>query len=298
MKLPAFTLVHNMNRRSSAKDAEALSELRTAKKSLRESIGASFSNGVLNKSAVNRVAKEINRQPNVHTVGILDLGAWVGALPKIIERMKKAQPDIVIFEIQAAIPSGLVQDADRVAFRAEEILGRKLKRSERAELQDAIVDVDFFPLGERVRREVGVDYLIALTGDRIAGEISDDDGHTFHSDFFSSPQDHVCLVSTNGLRELAIAAKRPFEMAVGYVFLGSLLVAMNPGVTFHDDAGCLFDYNYDRTKITKGLASPIVDEKCLGKIKPRYRSMTRHLLESLSSYRRSDQIGTTVGSAS
>jgi hypothetical protein len=85
------------------------------------------------------------------------LGAWVGALPKIIETMNQAQPDIVIFEIQAAVPSGLVQDAYHVAYRVEEILGRKLKRVERAELQQAIVDVDFFPVGERVRREVGVD---------------------------------------------------------------------------------------------------------------------------------------------
>lgn len=297
MKLPAFTLVHSMNRRSSETEAGGVFELRAAKKGLRDSIEASFSSGVLNKSAVGRVAKEINRQPNVRTVGIWDLGAWVGALPKIIETMNKAQPDIVIFEIQAAIPSGLVQDASRVAYRAEEILGRKLKRAERAELHAAIVDVDFFHLGERVRREVGVDYLIALTGDRIAGEISDDDGHTFHSDFFSSPEGRVCLVSTNGLRELAETAKRPFEMAVGYVFLGSLLVAMNPGISFHDDAGCLFDYNYDRTKIARGLAAPNIDDDCLGKIKPGYRSMTRHLLQSLSSYKRSDPIGTTVGSA-
>src|SRR3954447_13481785 len=173
MKLPPFTLVHTPEGPQSG----------SARDKLRATLAASLDSGVLGKASLERVDKELNRSGKVETAGIWDLGAWVGGLPGVVEAMNKAQPELVIFEVQAAVPAGLVSQPDRIAQWAEERLARKLRRSERAEMQTAIIDAELFPFAEQVRKDVGVDYLVALTSDSIAGELDDErEGHTVFSD--------------------------------------------------------------------------------------------------------------------
>jgi len=205
----------------------------------------------------------------------------------MIEHLNRAQSALTFFEVQAAIPSGLVQDAERVAFRATQMLSRKLRPTEKKEMRAAVVDVDFFPSAFRVRKSLGVDYLIALTGAAIAGEIDEKAGRTFHTDFFYSFDKHVCLASTEGLREFANTAKRPFEMAAAYVAVAALLAAMNPKVDIHEDriSGCLFDYNYDRSKIVLGLKQPFIEDRCLKDIREENRETAQSLVGALASYR-------------
>ena len=136
--------------------------------------------------ALSRVVREKERQPKAQTVGIWDLGAWIGGLPKIVEALNTAQSGIVIFEVQAAIPAGLVSHRQRIASWAEARLARPLGKRQRGELTDAIIDVEFFPLADGVRMDLGIDYLVGLTPSAIAGEVDDEEGHVVHSDFFSS----------------------------------------------------------------------------------------------------------------
>lgn len=291
MKLPPFTLIHNRGSVKGAGSRRAAPDLPAGvKKNLQATLAASFGSGALSTAALGKVAKEMKRQERVETVGIWDLGAWVGNLPKIVEALNAAQPAIVIFEVQAAIPAGLVSQPDHVILWGEEKLGRTLADEERSEQSEAIIDEEFFPRAEVVRKDLGVDYLVGLSGARIAGVVDDEEGHVVHSDFFSSTEGRVCLASTFGLRELAAKAGCPFESAVAYVFLGSLFTAMNSDVEFHEDRGCLLDYNYDRSTIINGLRDPKLDTDCRGHIRPAYRGMAESLVKTLRKYSESQAI--------
>jgi hypothetical protein len=253
---------------------------------LQNALASSLQRGVLTASDVSLVAHDLNDSRKSKAIGIWDLHSWLGGLPRVIEHLNRAQPALTFFEVQAAIPSGLVQNAKRVAFRAAKILRRKLKPTEVREMRDAIVDVDFFPNAHQVRKTLGVDYLIALTGAAIAGDVDDKAGHTFHTDFFYSFDKHVCLASTEGLRDFAEKAKRPFEMAAAYVAVGGLFAAMNPKVDIHErSVGCLFDYNYDRSKIVLGLKKPFIEDRCLGKVREENRETVQSLVRALDNYK-------------
>jgi hypothetical protein len=318
MKLPPFTLVQPNRSKAAArglrepgslkKDLLELSELLTKGSSseshaqggaedrgrtglssfntgLQRTLASSLRRRVLSASDVSLVADDLNHSRKSKAVGIWDLRSWVGGLPNIIEHLNRAQSALTFFEVQAAIPSGLVQDAERVAFRATQMLHRKLKPTEKREMRDAIVDVDFFPSANQVRKTLGVDYLIALTSAAIAGAVDDKAGHTFHADYFSSYEKNVCLASTLGLREFAEKAARPFEMAAAYVAITSLLAAMNPKIDMHDwSVGCLFDYNYDRSKIVLGLQKPSIEDGCLKLLRAENRETAQLLVRALADY--------------
>lgn len=286
MKLPPFTLVHS-RATPRPKGAPRLPKaVSGAKTNLQATLATSFASGVLGAGAFKRVSQDLGRREKVETVGIWDLGAWVGSLPKIIEAMNRAQPAIVIFDVQAAAPAGLRSRKERVILWAERVVKKKLRKPERDELTDAIIDVDFFPPAEFVRKDLGIDYLIGLTAEPIAGEIEYDQGdRRVHSDFFWSMDRRIGLVSTSGLRKLAAKANRPFEFAAAYVFLASLLTAMNPKLVVHEEnRGCLLDYNEDRRTIVRGFKSPMIEDSCMRKIKPAYRDMTTALLRALQHY--------------
>lgn len=42
---------------------------------------------------------------SMKTVGIWDLGAWVGGLPDIVKSLNEAQSSLLFFEAQAALPA-------------------------------------------------------------------------------------------------------------------------------------------------------------------------------------------------
>lgn len=297
MKLPPFTLVQASRSKVSPRKFGELSlsqkeyhkrirDLGSFNSGLQNALASSLNRGILSASDLSLVTEDLNHSGKSKAIGIWGLRAWVGGLPHIIEHLNRAQSALTFFEVQAAIPSGLVQSAERVAFRANKLLRRKLKPAELKEIRDAVVDIDFFPNAHKVRKTLGVDYLIALTGAAIAGEIEDKAGHTFHTDFFFSYDKHVCLVSTEGLREYARVAKRPFEMAAAYVAVGGLLAAMNHKVDIHDrSAGCLFDYNYDRSKIVVGLKKPLIEVCCLKDIKEENRETAQSLVHALATYK-------------
>lgn len=302
MKLPPFTLVQANRSRAAeggltkvssskspvqkAAEGRGLGGLTPFKTGLQRALASSLHRGVLSASDVSLVVDDLNHSRKSKAVGIWDLRSWVGGLPHIIEHLNRAQSALTFFEVQAAIPSGLVQDAERVAFRAAKMLRRKLKPAEKKEMRAAIVDVDFFPSAYRVRKTLGVDYLIALTSEAIAGAVDDKAGHTFHADFFSSYERNVCLASTLGLREFAEKASRPFEMAAAYVAVTSLLAAMNPKIDMHDwSTGCLFDYNYDRSKIIVGLKKPWIEDQCLKLLRAEDRETAQLLVRALANYK-------------
>lgn len=285
MKISPFTLVQTFSRPSEPTRAADLPKLGHVKKNLRAAILKTVGHQ-RSAPAIKTLTHQLSRSKQVITVGVWDLGIWVGGLPAIVEHLNRASDGLTIFEVQAAIPIGLIWHKERIGSWAEKTLRRRLKRSEIRELADAVVDTEFLPVAETVRRNLGVDYLIALTPARIAGEINDEDGHTVHCDFFSSPDSRVSLVSTYQLRELAAETQRPYEYAVALVVLSTLFVLMNSKVQFHESTGCLFDYNYERHSIVSSLRKPMIEESCLRKMNPKYREIAVELIEALADYQK------------
>src|SRR5262249_11056597 len=137
MKLPKFTLVHvgSGKRRSATPDtfaSDALlptelqarldalkSPLRTAL--LRSAAPAGHLTSDLLPDATLRldaVLTDLERQQAVVTIGIWDLGARIGQLPAVVERVNAAQPAFTFFEVQASIPAGLIRPPDSAALLA------------------------------------------------------------------------------------------------------------------------------------------------------------------------------------
>ena len=240
--------------------------------------------GTLAASGRNIISRPVKERK---AVGVWDLGAWVGALPQIVQSLNNAQDIVLFFEAQAAIPSGLTSGKARVGQWSEATLGRKLKRKEREELSEAIIDVEFFDFAKPVRKDLGVDFLIGLSPDPIAGETDDDDGHVTHSDFFCSSDGKISIVSTVGVRELADKANRTFEFAIGFIITSVMFAALNGmRVGFHEDNNCLMDYNYNRATIADRFAQPEICNNCARESKPEILKMAMNMLRALEKFPR------------
>jgi hypothetical protein len=236
-------------------------------------------------------ARALQETTATKKVGIWDLGAWVGGLPHIIEALNGSQQVAQFFEIQAAIPAGLQSSAKKLTDFAETRLRRPLTREETQGARDAVLDVDFFPRGEAVRRDLTLDYLVGISPDSLAGIVMPPGARrrTIYFDFFSSSDDdnpNTSIVSVNGLRSIAAAANRPYEMVVGYLSVRAALVVLNGDrLAFHEDTGCLFDFTDDRNSIVRGLRTPHIEESCLNKIRKKYRAAALAMVRALDMYR-------------
>ena len=316
MKLPPFTLVHQPDLKVGPHKPECLRQsllsLREVDPSLADSLkdlGDNLLGTVLctytpdtearavddypskaSMLALRTISAELHRQPHVVTVGLWDLGSKVGRLPDVIEAMNEVQPVFTFFEVQAAIPAGLISLPDGVAAWAKERLGRPLKKAERDDILNNVIANDFFDHGETIRKDLGIDYLVGITPSMVAFE----EGERVYWNFFSTYWGRTVLVSTYDLRKYAEAADRTFEAAVLGVAIAQLLTALNPRLGYHDNRGCLFDFNEERDTITDSLRDPRIEPECLGKIQPKYRDAASTLISLLSSYRQSDGVTKSV----
>ena len=136
------------------------------------------------------------------------------------------------------------RSAEHIRTIAKERLRRQLTRSETVDSRTALFDEDFFPRGEKVRRDLGIDYLVAITPDSLARLIRPPrKRRTIYFDFFSS-NDGIrnSVVSVDRVRPLAVEANRPYEIVVGYLAMRTALVALdgNPNLEFHEDSRLSF----------------------------------------------------------
>jgi hypothetical protein len=94
------------------------------------------------------------------------------------------------------------------------------------------------------------------------------------------------LVSTVDVRQYAEEAEQPFETGVMYIALGQLIVAMHwPRMGFHDDEGCILDYNANRHNVVRGLRRPAIDRRCYSLLRPAMRQPIARLLSLLQVWR-------------
>jgi hypothetical protein len=245
MKLPRYTLVHRRRARPGGE-------------------GAAIPEGFVAPAPAGR------------RVGIWDLGAYVGRLPAIIEALNASQQDFVFYEAIAAVPAGTVSQPERVRAWARELTGSGRLPG----VEQNVIAEDFFRRAGVVRRDLRLDYLAGITSHLIADEGAED----IRWNLFSTYRGKLVLVSSAGLREYAQRAGRPFEYAVAGVILAQLMGAVHPRLGFHDDRGCIFDYNEDRAGIVKMLKAPRIDDQCLKLMKPAGRKTALAMVEALRQY--------------
>jgi hypothetical protein len=298
MKLPPFTLVHNpgVPRGTFVKTYATLKRrepnLVFALERIRPRLAASVLGSTMIRSvpdgsvldstleALELVQSEMSRGEKVLAVGIWGLETRAGNIPDLLEALNAAQATFTFFEVQAAIPAGLVSQRQKVLAWAESKLGRKLPSKESQHIRLNVIADEVFPRAEKVRQDLGLDYLVAITPYMIAGE----DSEEIYWNHFSMAQGDVSIISTAQLRELAQTAGRPFEVALAALMISSLLVGLNPRLGFHSDNGCLFDYNGGRHTLAGTIAKPRIEGDCLKLIKPRFREAASSLVEAVEKY--------------
>jgi len=239
---------------------------------LRSLVGAAFADvtgTAPTKQVLERLQSAVNElkaDKQVISVGLWDLNALVSGLIPLVQRLNAAQKRFAFFNVIAAVPAGLVSDKARVAaWFKEQGPHMRLTPSEVVELEDNTIAADFYPQGDKVRKEMGLDYLTGIT----TSTIVDEDEEEINWDLFSTEDGRILLVSSKGLREYAAQAGKPFEAAVAFVAIAELLAVLSPRVEYHEDRGCIFDCNDDRDSIVRGLRNPTIEPECL-KLIPSY----------------------------
>jgi hypothetical protein len=230
--------------------------------------------GPLNSKPKQRGVAKLER------VGVWDLGAWLGGLPRFLERCNEAQTKFVFYSVKATVPAGTVRRPEGIAAWHLASTGARITAVDRQELADNIIADDFFPLADVVRKDLGLDYIVGVTPSMIAGT---DDGAVYWN-HFSTHAHRTILVSTYDLRDFAKATNRPFEVYLGSLVLAQLMVACNSRLEFHDDRGCLLDYNKSRVSIQATVANMHIEPACLDRIAPRYRVAATALTEALRTW--------------
>lgn len=215
------------------------------------------------------------------TIGLWDLGAWLGGLSRLVESMNEVQKTFVFYEVKATVPAGFISRPERIIPWLTEVLGRKLKSSEKRDIQNNLIADDYFELAEKIRKDIGIAYLVGITPSMVAG-LDNDEPYWNH---FSTFEKSTILASTYQLREFAENTGRPFEVFLAKVIISQILVAHYwPRLGFHEDCGCLFDYNADRVSLIKNVLSPYIEAECMDAIDADHQPAVRALVEFLHNF--------------
>jgi hypothetical protein len=205
-----------------------------------------------------KVVKDLKSSPNVQRVGILDLGAWLGKLPELIEQLNRAQVLYTLFELLAPVPGGLIKTEQGFVDWSRAHLDAPLDADVTKGLPRQMIREQFNEVAGNIQRGMGVDLLVGVTPALIAGVKGDE----IFWNHFSSVMPPLVLLSVSDLRDFAGQAGRPYEAAVGLLLAVALLVAHNRNLRYHGDNGCVFDYKADRTGLVDTLRTMRICPAC------------------------------------
>jgi hypothetical protein len=231
------------------------------------------------------VVRDLTADKGVITFGLWDLNAMIGGLEHLLEKLNGTQKKIAFFRIVAAIPAGLISDRERIRSWLKE-QKQDLTRSDVSEIEENTIFEDFYPQAEKVRVEMGLDYLAGITQSKVAFH----EGRHIYWNYFTAALDmqrglnveRCMLLSSYGLRKYAARAGRPFNVAVAYIAISQLLATISPDVDYHaDNRGCMFDFNEDRDSIVESIRQAMVEPACLKKIQRGFRETATTLLDTL-----------------
>jgi hypothetical protein len=170
------------------------------------------------------------------------------------------------------VPSGLISRPERTIAWVGERIGRKLTAAERREVGDNVVAEDFFPVGERIRKDFDLDHVVGITPFRVAWD--DDETGDVHWNYFSAADKKVTIVSSTDLRGYARDINARFEAFLVLLIIDILYVSMfyrYGKLGYHENTGCVFDFDEERDTIKEKIIKPMIDKECRGAIPAAYR---------------------------
>lgn len=231
----------------------------------------------LNKN-LTTVVNDLQAAESVVRVGVLDLGAWLGGLPALIEKINKAQPLYSLFELLTPIPGGLIKTQKGFGAWVQKQLGAGADSEQFQDVAPQMIEEDFFEAAESIRVAMGVDCLIGITPALIAGQNPTE----IFWNHFASTKHKLILLSTADLRDFSAKAGRPFEAGVGMLLVAALLVSRNERLCYHKvDTGCIFDYNESRESLVNSLRAMMIDNKCQEKMPIEQRATALAMVRTL-----------------
>lgn len=217
------------------------------------------------------------------TVGILDLGARVSGLPRLIARMNEAQDRMVFLEVQTPVPAGMIKTGKTLVAEFEREVGRPLRADEQQDVGRNMLVDEFLTFAESVRQKNELDSLIGITPAMLAFREGD---RTFWNYFSYGNSGPLSVVSTFELRGYAARAGRPFEAAVGMLIVAQLISTRNH-LAFHAETrGCALDFNEDRESLVESIRPMRFDDQCLKAIAARDANEATSARELMSALRR------------
>jgi hypothetical protein len=234
------------------------------------------------------VIKDLQRHKKVLKIALWDVNAWIGPLGRIIDPLNKAQARFTFFELHAPLPVGLVSTPECVNSWLRELLhedNKRLSKKVREEMMHNIIFNEFCEHARAVHERVGVEFLVGITQNMIAGKRKDKPPFwNYYS--ASSESDQIFLISVYKLREYAKQAGRPFDVAVAMLVIGELLVDINSNkkLKYHKDTGCIFDFNEENEDIVHSLKELKIEDSCLALIDKEYRQAAADMIEVLRTY--------------
>jgi hypothetical protein len=216
------------------------------------------------------------------TIGVWNLEAWLGDLATLLDALNSTQSVFVFYPVEAVVPAGLISRPERIIPWYIAATGEDLNEDEKAEVTDNLIAEDYFGLADRVRSDLGLDYIVGITASMVAGE---DDGY-YYWNHFSTCQARTVLVSSYDMQEFSSETGQPIEAFLANIIVPQFLVAFAPDLGFHPDNGCLFDYDASRTSLKEKVKEPTIEPDCLALIEPPYRDAALGLVQSLRNLRR------------
>jgi hypothetical protein len=210
-------------------------------------------------------------------IGVLDVEAYIGQLPGIIDAFNRVQDRYLFSEVQAPLPVGLFSEKQKVIAWAK-TLGHEPRNIPEISLN--LIADDFFPNLEAIRKKVGVDYLGGITPARLSGT---ENGKLIWNCFSLSDEtrnNKVFLCSTHELIDFSAKSGFKFEAFIAHIFL-SMALAVVHDLTFDKATGGLFDSNIKRATLIDCLRNGTVEEKELQKLKPKNREAVLALMKAI-----------------
>jgi hypothetical protein len=211
-------------------------------------------------------------------VGIWDLNAAAGSLPRLLDLVEESQSYFSFYSVEAPYQSGLTLTGPHIAREWQELTHTRMRRAE-AELNVSAERI--FRASDPVLKALPIEWIVVVVKSMIA------DTRNAWLNLFATSRRNVVLVSTFELRAFAAEGGRPFESALLGVAISALIAAMVPEVEYNTGVptGSIFDFCKVRRDIIMAIRDPHIDAANRSRIPPDMLAHTEKILKVIKRYK-------------
>jgi len=239
-------------------------------------------------SAFETLAADLGKNANVVTVGLWDLGTRAGNLPKIVSRLNEGQKTFTFYDLQAAVPAGLVSRRERVLSWAERHGGNQSHKINFPAHEANVIADDFFDYARQIRQYFNLAYVIGIVPQRITNLEADNrvSVNRYAASSGRAGKGRYCLLSAYNLRRQAKETERAFESSVTLLVVCQILISLSKTLTYETPKNCIFNCVASEPKRIAALNEFEIGTDCLNQVSPLYQQSAAELMRILREYER------------